>query len=189
MLTRNKTGRFVKTYSPGIDKLRGLAIVLMVLDHIILVSHGPFIIRETITRAAMPIFFVLSGHLIKKVTWRLFIIGYIGLTLPTFVTFLDDPNVLFWYAAFAPIIVLLRRNPNMLPLVLVVIMGLVANNHLLTVPNSYPPLMLLALMIIGAMIPRKSFTFSNSLPSILIHVGRFPLTLYVATSGILQVLS
>ena len=185
---RNAAGRFITKRSTGIDKLRGLAIILMILDHVVFVTNGPFVIRETITRAAMPIFFLVSGHLVKQVSFRLVTIGTIGIALPTVVTFLDNPNVLVWYALFAPVIVVLKLRPNYLPVALGIILSLAANNHIGIVANSYPPMFLLALMILGAIIPRKRFVTFERLPNVFTFIGKFPLTIYVVSGGILQVL-
>lgn len=173
----------------SIDNLRGLAIALMIVDHAILAFHGPMTIHNTVTRAAMPIFFLLSGHLIKRFSWRLVGIGLIGLILPTIVPFIDDPNVLFWYAVMAPLVLILKRYYfHGLYLILFIVFMLTANFHyfLLNGFTSYPPLVLLALMCFGAIIPRIELTSITWIPTIFSKVGSYPISIYVGHLLIIQ---
>lgn len=174
--------------SLSIDNLRGFAILLMILDHCLLVFHGPFIIRHTLTRIAMPLFFVISGHLLKKVSWRIAGVGVIGIILPMLIPFIDNPNVLFWYAAFSAPVVLAKRFPIALPIVVASALTVAANGYVKLVGDSYDPFSLFALMTLGAMINRASFSFGTVLPNWVGKVGRFPLRFYIVHLFILEAL-
>lgn len=172
----------------GLDAFRGLAILLMVLDHVTMLAQGPDLIRDTLGRAAMPMFFILGGHLTRRVGWRHAAILALGLWLPTLIPWLDDPNVLAWYALGAGLIALLRRAGIPVWALLVVGLTLGANHWLNTDPGSFNPWMLFGLMALGAMIPRASFAWTNRLPTWLAVIGRAPLRWYVGHAAVLQLL-
>jgi hypothetical protein len=48
-----------------LDKLRGLAIVLMVVDHVAVQTGSPWFVRTLVTRPALPLFLLVAGML-----WR-----------------------------------------------------------------------------------------------------------------------
>lgn len=162
-----------------LDRVRGLAIVLMVLDHILIFVSHDNVLRFTLTRAAMPLFFVIGGNLIRK--WpsnRVFLIGIIGAALPAFVPWIDSPDVLFWYALFYVPIYLARKH-NLLPWIILVSLTLATNFYMLHLGNSFWPFGLLAIMALGAMMPLDSFRWGNRLPKFLEWPGRHPLSIYV----------
>lgn len=167
----------VRTRSLAIDNLRGIAILVMVFDHILIVSHGPLVIRQTVTRIAMPLFFIIGGHLAKRMSPRLIGIGVVGIFLPVAVPFVDDPNVLFWFALFAPIIVLVRQYPRILVLIVAAWLTVTANYTTGPFGTSYEPFALLGLMALGAMIPRERFEIN--IPGPLHKIGQYPLSCYV----------
>lgn len=185
------TVTLTKQRHTGIDNLRGLAIVLMIVDHVILVFEGPVEIRYTLTRLSMPLFFLISGHVAKRIDApKLLLIGTLGFLLPIYVTFVDNPNVLFWYAVSVPIIVLCKRKPIALYGIVLFALTIMANYFQGTsFGNSYNPLALLALMAVGALIPRDNFQFANRLPSFLAFVGSFPLSIYVGHLLALETIS
>lgn len=164
----------------AIDNLRGFAIALMILDHVFIVFVDPSSpIRLTITRLSMPIFFILAGHLCKRISWRLLLIGVVGITLPLVVSFIDDPNVLFWYAVFAPIIVFLRKYPAALIGVVVFALTVSANYMQGTFYGTYYPPALFAFMALGAIMSRPLvIDFAQRIPRIP-WLGTYPLTIYV----------
>lgn len=47
----------------GLDRLRGFAIALMVLDHVLAASGGGMLFRLTLTRLSLPIFLFVAGSL------------------------------------------------------------------------------------------------------------------------------
>lgn len=172
----------------AIDRLRGFAIVLMVADHVA-IFLGPEILRETLTRASMPLFFLLAGHLVKRVSWRLIGVGVIGLFLPLYVEFIDDPNVLLWLCVFGICTAYVRKVPSLLPIGIVIALTVMANYFGTTPFGGYHPLALFALMLLGAMIPRESFWIGERLPRWFATLGRFSLSVYVVHTILIQVVT
>lgn len=170
--------------SVAIDNLRGFAVLLMLLDHSLVVAglyHSP--VRATLTRLSMPLFFLISGHLVKRLGIRQFYVGFIGLFLPLAVPWVDSPNVLFWYAIGCALILYLPRN------MIIALPLLMAANYegLFRIDSSYWPLALFALMALGKQISREQFERVGSLlPSPISYLGRFPLTIYITHLLIMQ---
>lgn len=164
--------------SSHLDALRGLAVAAMVTDHLAL-AFGILPLRLTIGRLAVPLFFVLAGHLAHRFGPRTLLAAALGLALPTFAPWIDSPNVLLWYAVGVAVIVAARRVG--LPPVLLVAFALTlaVNSWGSPVPTGYNPVCLVALMALGAMLPRTSFDWARKLPRPLALLGRFPLTVYV----------
>lgn len=170
--------------SPGIDRLRGVAVLVMVADHVLVFVPGVMPVRLTVTRLAMPLFFVIAGHLATRCRWdRLLWVGGVGAAIPLVAWWIDRPNVLLVYAAAVPLVVLARRRPSPVWLAVLVAVPLVqlANGELLRpVTTGFDPLALLGLMALGALLPRPAFTAFDRLPAWLGWCGRWPLTVYVA---------
>lgn len=171
----------VRVRSRALDAVRGLAIVLMICDHLLIWQSWGWPLRLTVTRASMPLFFVVSGHLVRRLTWRHAAILGIGLLLPFVVPWIDAPNVLAWYVIGAVVIVQTRRlAPWLLPVLVAV--PLVQYANLLDVHpvgTGYMPSALVGLMAFGALLPRAWFSWGDRLPRALALAGRFPLSVYV----------
>lgn len=173
----------------GIDRLRGVAISLMILDHLFIITHAPTFTRLTITRLAMPLFFLISGHLAKRVSWRLPVIGFIGLLIPAVAIWIDSPNVLFWFAVLAPIVVLIRDNRVITSLVILFALTFSTNRYSLGIGSSYDPIGLFAIMCFGTLIKRESFNVFNRLPAFFGKIGHYPMTIYISHLVILGALT
>jgi len=174
---------------PALDRVRGLAVLLMVFDHLLVVTAGPFIFRETITRAAMPLFFLLGGFLVRRLSWRLAGIGLLGLLAPLWApAWIDRPNVLLWFALCAPVVLFLRRRGAGWLLAGAAVCLTFAANGYGVLPASYAPAGLLGLMLIGALAPLSWFAWGDRLPAWVGAVGRFPVSVYVGHLLLLGVL-
>jgi len=160
----------------------------MILDHVALLVGGPEIVRLSLGRLAMPMFFILAGRLSRRLTWRHAAIFVIGFFLPAVVPWIDDPNVLVWYAIGAAVLAAQRRLRIPAWAVLTVALTLGANGWLNTSSGSFNPWMLFGLMSLGSMIPRSSFAWAEHLPQPLAVVGRAPLRWYVGHVLALQAL-
>lgn len=172
----------------SLDRLRGIAILLMILDHILAVTEALTPLRFTVTRFSMPLFFLISGFLLRRINVpRLAVVATLGMALPLYVRFIETPNVLFLYAFFAPFIVWAKDRPGVLAFFAALGLGMYANGFGL-IPGSYSPLALFGLMALGKLIPRESWS-SIHLPSFLGIVGRYPLTIYVSHLLILETIT
>lgn len=171
-----------------LDALRGFAIVCMVVDHLAFFAHADSL-RLTVGRLALPVFFLLAGHLSRRLSPRLLWVLAAGIWLPLFAPWVDSPNVLVWVVAGALLLAGSRAlGVTSLPL-LVVCLTLLANPSLVPMPGtSYPPAALVAMMALGAFIPRESFAWAANLPAGLAFIGRYPLSFYCGHVLLLTVL-
>lgn len=164
----------------ALDRLRGVAIVLMVTDHLLELTHSGDFLRLTLTRFSMPLFFLISGHLLRRFSKRTVGIGFIGIVLPLVIPWIDAPNVLLMYALGAFLLTRFSALP-------VAVVGLtIAANHFDLIGNAYGFGAILAIMALGKMTPRSTFDWANKLPNVLTVIGRYPLSVYVGHLLILQ---
>lgn len=159
--------------------MRGLAILLMLLDHAAYVA-GPAEVRMTVGRLAMPLFFVLAGAFATRLTDRQLLAGVIGLPLTAIAPWAGEPNILVQYALCAVVLVALQRVR--VPLWVVVVLPLVfaANHWLWTPAGGYEMAALLGLMALGRLAGVGwAVRFGGWLPGWLAVIGARPLTWYV----------
>lgn len=170
-----------------LDRLRGLAILLMIADHLAIVVGTP-IVRVTAGRLAIPIFFVIAGHLAgHRLSWRHLQIGALGLVLPLVVSFVDSPNVLLWWALGCVVLYGWQRLHWPVWGLIVLALTLGANGWVVTPGDrSYNPLDLLGLMALGRGMGPELFTFGRRLPAWVGSLGRCPIRWYVVSSLLLQ---
>jgi hypothetical protein len=177
----------VPARSSALDSVRGLAIVLMILDHLALYAYGmgwgnDFLdgFRLTITRFSMPLFFLVAGHLAwgKQLRLRHAGIAVIGILLPLYVTPIDNPNVLFWWAVGCLCLAVTRWAGW--PAWVMVAFALTGYaNHWTSEAGGYEGMALFGLMALGALLPRDAFAFGSSMPPWVAGLGRRPLSIYV----------
>ncbi len=172
----------------GLDALRGLAVLVMVGDHASRYVPGGYWFSITGGRLAVPLFFVVAGALVTRVTWRHGWVAVLGLALPVAVPWIDSPNVLLLLAVGAVVVATLGQSVWRWPL-LVVALTAYANQWPGPAPVSgfYVPLALLALMVLGSLLGRVELaTLGDRLPHWLRAPGRYPLSLYVGHLLVLQ---
>lgn len=150
----------------------------MVVDHLALFLLDGGVLRQTVGRLALPLFFIVGGHLVRRLSWRLAWVFLVGAALPLAVPWVDNPNVLGWYALGAAVLTLTARWP-WLPALLVAFALTRYANEAVPYGPGYSPLALLALMALGQLLPREAFRWGRHLPSPLALLGRYPLTFYV----------
>lgn len=162
-----------------LDRLRGLAILLMIGDHLARVwSFEGY--RLTLGRLAVPLFFIIAGHLAgSRLTRRHLWAFVIGLNLPLVVPWVDAPNVLVWFAVGAVILYAFERYGWPTWLLIVPALVWAANGWPSLWAASYNPLALLALMAVGRGLGREAFVSGRHLPAWVGALGRHPLTWYV----------
>ena len=171
--------------SAGLDALRGVAVALMVLDHLLLwflPAGQP--VRETLTRASMPLFALLAGHLARRVSWRLALVFGWGLVLSVVAPWAGNPNILLQLGV-GLVLLWAVRLPG-LPAAPLLLAGaawpllLGANGYLPAPGAAYPLAAVVGLVFLGALAPRPSLAFLEGLRlPLLARVGRCPLTVYV----------
>lgn len=178
----------VRTRLPELDRLRGLAILLMVGDHVSATLLDLALYRVTLGRLAMPLFFVVAGHLAGSRLGRRHVLALgLGLALPAIVPFIDSPNVLVWWVLGSVVLYGFDRLnvPSWGFIVLALTLG--ANGWAIH-PGalSYDPAMLLGLMALGRGLAAESFGFGCRLPEWVGALGRRPLSWYVGHLLVLQ---
>lgn len=167
------------------DAFRGLAILSMMVDHLVLVSGGPVLLRETVGRLAVPAFFLLAGHLAARPRWRHAGVGVVGLVLPVFVPWIDSPNVLVvWSLA---VVLLWACTELGIPVWVLAVAALTAfANGWGQIPGAYPPAALVGLMAVGALVDRSAFAWAGRAPGWVAWMGRHPVAWYVGHLAVLQ---
>ncbi|WP_457204114.1 TraX family protein [Nocardioides sp. HB32] len=171
----------------GYDAFRGLAMLAMLVDHLCLVFSGPYAVRMTVGRLAMPMFFLLAGHLARRVRWRHGGIFLIGCALPVLVPWIDSPNVLVWWAV--GVLLLAAARWAEVPAWLLVVVALAASaNGWVDTDGTYDARCLWGLMALGAMLPASAFTWAGRAPRWVAALGCWPITFYVGHLLLLEAL-
>jgi uncharacterized membrane protein YcfT len=177
----------------GLDALRGLAVLLMVLDHAALVFDLPAELRTTLGRCAMPLFFVLGGHLARRLSWRRYAeLVVVGTLLQGLVPWSGAGPLLLCFVLGHVVVVTLRRHQLVLALLVGFGLTLGANGYayLHAGGTAYDPRLLVALMAFGALLPRELLSLLDRLPARaarpLALVGRYPLSVYAGHLALLQ---
>ncbi len=180
-----------------LDRIRGLAIVLMLLDHVLALnpSVGGMAVRLSLTRFAMPLFMMTAGYLIasKRSAFsarRLSVIAAAGvvsctccwsLSLPTF-------DILVGFAFVVMVTGAVVRWP-----LLLVLVGFIQAAWL---PLHFPAYELGAVvawvsigaLIVGSMHSGSFLAWADRVPRVLEPIGRYPLRWYVGHLVVLAVM-
>lgn len=168
-----------------LDRVRGLAIVLMLVDHLAYLG-GVVELRLTVGRLAMPLFFLLAGGLVRRWGSRHALALGLGLLLPLVAPWAGAPNVLVVFAVGAALLLLCERSG--LPVPLLVLISLVAAANRWEVgTSSYDPAALIAIMALGRLIGTDwAVRLGDRLPAWLAGLGRRPLLWYVGNVVLIQ---
>jgi hypothetical protein len=180
--TLSAASRPVRVRLPGLDRVRGLAVALMAADHLLYVTHGPAELRHTVTRVAMPLFALVAGYLVRRLSLRWLWVFTVGAALPVAVPWIDNPNILCELAAGAVVCVAARRwryGPLLAFGVLAWALTIAANGYAVPV-GSYQLTAVVGLMLLGQHSGDLLAGIGGRwLPGWLAGLGRYPLTVYV----------
>jgi uncharacterized membrane protein len=185
---------------PALDLLRGVAVLLMVADHV-LYAAGLHVWRLGPTRIALPLFALLAGALFRPglARRRLVELAVAAILLaPPLEHLLGMPTpgilaVLLWCVLILQLVDLDSR-PTVLAVLTVAVLQPVTWPMVLWFPtwNGYEPGTVLALMLVGqlarpylAQLESRSRAAASSIE----RIGRYPLTLYVGHLLVLVVLT
>jgi uncharacterized membrane protein len=170
---RVKSSRLVE-----VDRVRGLAIMLMLVDHVAYIA-GPVELRMTVGRAAMPLFMLLGGALATRLTWRHGLALGIGGALTVVAPWAGEPNILVQYVLGVFLLVCLRWA-ELTPWVALVAAGVSVSNGWSDDAWSYEQVGIFALMACGALLGLGwAVRLGGVLPAFLGPVGAAPLRWYV----------
>ena len=178
---------------PALDGLRGIAILLMVFDHLLLLSLEMMpgtdlreFARRSVTRFAMPLFMIVSGFLLDQVSRRrmgqvVLAAGMVNLTLwllwPSFAL----PEILAVWAFLLPVRAFLVRHP-----VEAAALGLLQAMYLPVHWPGYEPGIVLVFLALGRLWATRPgredgllSQIGTRVPGWVAALGRRPLLLYV----------
>jgi len=187
---------------PGIDRIRGLAIILMMVDHVLVAcstlgvtNDGLMLTRLSLTRLALPLFLLVSGALWVEQLPRPRRLGSViaaavalNVGMAVYWPEFSTPEVLVVWslaAVAAPIIV---RHP-----LAMITLGYIQWQHWQVAWDGYQPGIVVLFLAVGALASRAGLTpgmgaYGRLLPAPLGALGRKPLTWYVGHLTALTVL-
>lgn len=180
-----------------LDRVRGLAVLLMIVDHLLLFSLtlAPAAdlrvdLRSTLTRLSMPLFMVVSGFLLNGVSRRRVVAVAVvaaGLAPVLYVCWPEfaQPEILALWLLVFPLRSLLVRFPLEL-----VFAGVLQVLHLPVGWPGFEPGLLLVFLGLGVLArerPRSLELLGRLLPGVFARFGRFPLSVYAGHLLLLSV--
>jgi len=173
-----ETGKRVRL--AWVDQLRGLAIVLMILDHVLVQVAPSHPLRYTATRLALPLFMACSAQVVRGFTRRrwaqlLAAIAAEAVLMP--LTGLASPGIL---AVYLLATVLLMYTPGG-HVAVVGVLGLLQAIYLSTGWEGYQPGLVVAYLAFGAFaaLTGELQRLGSWLPVWLGSLGRRPLVWYI----------
>jgi len=183
---------------PSIDRVRGLAVVLMVVDHVLVlvqfrspeVVQWAYALRMTVTRASLPLFCLCAGVLLhgRRSTARLLDIAAVALVtnvaLEVWPMGIRAPEIL---AVLLPVLLaggVLVRWPAAS-----VVLGVLQVTVWPIGWAGYEPGLVVAFVALGVLVGRPALSWGDSLPAALGAVGSRPLAWYAGHMGLLVALN
>lgn len=175
----------------GLDRLRGLAVLLMVADHALLVGGAPNVWRLGPTRAALPLFCLiagaLSGSLSARRVERLAHVGSSGAVAVVLWVWLGlaQLDVLLLLAAGLVVVAVVPARWRWLTMAVAIVQPFTWPDGL----AGYELGTVVALLLVGVEVGRDRLDWiGGRLPGWLSWCGRWPLSVYVGHLALLAVL-
>jgi len=170
-----------KSRIAGIDALRGLALIFMVIDHaIVVLSPGEFTeVRQYLTRFSLPLFMIIAGYCFKPTyTKRTEHVALVALAVTPFVLMagMAPYHILFVYLLVLPFMYLADKFPVLLMSTAII--------QMTTFPigwHGYEPGLVLLLLLFGNSLKDQLATEVHLAQRFLmpLHVvGQWPLSIY-----------
>lgn len=159
----------------------------MMIDHIAAALGGFSLLRLTITRAALPIFCIVAGHLLRSrdpspARFRqLLAAAFLALLGVTWLPFMARIDILAILALAFSGWPLIRSWPKTAAIV-----GITSAAAVPILWDGYHPGLVIALLSIGTMV--NDLTMGSRLPPWFALPGRWPLTIYLAHLPLLYLL-
>lgn len=163
--------------------MRGLALLLMMVDHLALVYGAPWGVRELLTRLAMPLFMLVAGFLWRPGwRWRHLEVFFAAVLATPYLWYIggETVGILFVYLWALLCMPAVQRFP-----LLVLAVAIIQPITWPLAINLYQPGVVLALLALGYLARQHGFgrelvQIGSVLPSSLTVLGRWPLLIYVA---------
>lgn len=165
-----------------VDRLRGLAVALMVLDHVLVQLDRDSILRVTVTRPALPLFMICAAIVWKPATWRRWTV-LLALALVELVLFIPlgmgVPGIV---AVFALVLVVIDavgidRFDRWSAVFLAA--GILQALYLPVGWRGYEPGLVLAWFALGRLAAAPFLELGSRVPDGFASIGRRPLVWYV----------
>lgn len=152
----------------------------MIVDHICLYAHTGNWLRWTVGRLAAPLFFILAGHLARRLSWRhAWLILGAGALVPHTIHDLVLPAI----GIGCVVVVLARRLGVLVPATFVTLVAATA----LPLTGTYFTPLTTCTCLLGAQLSRQHLLRAGQrLPRWLRWLGRWPLTTYLAHLWLLE---
>lgn len=177
----------VRVRSVGVDRVRGLAVLLMVLEHVTGVVLGVSVVHDTVGRLAMPLFMLTAGAVFVRLRARHAWIFAVGIALAVVVPWAGDPSILVQYV-FGVVVLAVARSADLPLWVVLALCATVAANGWDLEAHGYGWGGVYALVVLGAMVGTSAFAWGERLPVWVGWLGRHPFGLYVGHLLLLQLL-
>lgn len=165
-----------------LDAIRGLAIVVMVLDHVLVQAVPGHWLRYTLTRASLPLFALVAGHLWRPGwRWRYAVVwlAAIPASIAGSLVNIAQPDVLVVILVGYVIVWAVHEFPAHWVLLVAVVSLAIAETGWQWDLAGYDPRWVGGLMLLGRVVDIAPLGEHLQRVRPLVVVGQWPLTVYV----------
>lgn len=183
---------------PGVDAARGVAVVLMLADHLLVLaqyvgagSPALTVVRLTVTRASLPLFMLCSGSVLgsrgvslRRLSTVFAVALVVNAVLLTWPMGIRAPEILLVWCVVMACSRLIARYP-----VLCGAVGVVQLSVWHVPWSGYQPGLLVVCVALGVLAGPACLEWASDLPNLLVRVGRAPLWWYCGHLSVLVILA